>query len=201
MKDLNLHWENIFDTTEDCNLGWFEKDLEQTLKFFDLIKERKTVFISGVGTSTIVEKLLEKNYHLILNDISAKALDKIKTRVSSDTITYLAQNIATPLPCNTQCDIWFDRAVLHFLLDEKEIEQYFSNLKNTLLNKGYVLFAEFAHDGAPQCAGLELHRYTLDELSLRLGDEFQLITSENYNYINPAGDTRKYIYALFQKRV
>lgn len=201
MNTLTTHWDNIFNSTEDSSLGWFEKETQQTLKFFNTFKDQKTVFISGVGTSTIVEKLLERDYQLILNDLSQNALDKLEKRVQSDKAIYLCQNIATPLPQNTQCDIWFDRAVLHFLLKEEEIEQYFQNLKNTLNNGGYALFAEFALDGTPKCAGLELHRYSVKELVERLGEGFELIESENYNYINPAGDTRKYIYALFRKTV
>jgi hypothetical protein len=65
---------------------------------------------------------------------------------------------------------------------------------------GYVLLAEFAPDGAPKCAGLEVHSYGAKEMADRLGREFTLIKTERYPYINPVGDVRPYTYALFQRQ-
>lgn len=61
------------------------------------------------------------------------------------------------------------------------------------------MLAEFSKDGAPKCAGLELHRYTVDELKTRIGEAFTLVATEPYTYINPWGSPRPYIYALFRK--
>ena len=47
-------------------------------------------------------------------------------------------------------------------------------------NNGYVLLAEFSKTGALQCAGLELHRYSIEEMSFRLGNQFKLIEHEEF---------------------
>ena len=65
-------------------------------------------------------------------------------------------------------------------------------------NNGYVLLAEFSKTGALQCAGLELHRYSIEEMKFRLGDKFKLIEHEEYVFTNPFGDPRPYVYALFK---
>ena len=96
-------------------------------------------------------------------------------------------------------DVWIDRAVLHFLLDEEDIEGYFTNVRSVVKKGGHALFAEFSPSGAPKCAGLELHRYSLEELAARLGDGFELVDHFDRTYINPAGDPRPYIYALFKR--
>jgi len=50
----------------------------------------------------------------------------------------------------------------------------------------------------PRCAGLDLHLYSVEEMSARMRPEFELLRHEDYTYINPAGDPRPYIYALYR---
>lgn len=50
-----------------------------------------------------------------------------------------------------------------------------------------MLLAEVAPDGAPKCAGLEVHRYGAEEMADRPGPEFTLIRTEQYPYINQLG--------------
>lgn len=95
--------------------------------------------------------------------------------------------------------IWIDRAVLHFLTNKDDIAGYFKNIEITLKSGAYAMFAEFSKNGAPKCAGLPVHGYSLQELSERLGSSFKFKTSFDYTYINPYGDPRPYIYALFEK--
>jgi hypothetical protein len=90
--------------------------------------------------------------------------------------------------------------VLHFLLTEDDIAGYFRNLQSVLAPNGHVLLAEFAVHGAPKCAGLEVHRYSAEEMGKRLGPEFVLVKAEEFTFINPAGAPRPYVYALFRRR-
>jgi len=200
------HWNEIFSSNTDPELGWYESDVSQTLKFLDLIPEGEIaiVFLPGAGTSVLVDEILARGYEVILNDISDKALDKLKNRIgiNEDRLTWLHHDISKPLPGGIpQADIWIDRAVLHFLLEEAAIRGYFSNLRSAIRPGGYALLAEFSTTGAPKCAGLELHRYSVEEMTERMGAEFELITCEDYTYINPSGGPRPYIYALYQKKM
>lgn len=203
MATRNEHWNAIFSTKADPELGWYEKDVSQTLKFIDQIPqvESATVFLPGAGTSVLVDELLERRYKLILNDISDEALNKLRTRIGTNNkLTWLHHDISKPLPEGTPlADIWIDRAVLHFLLEEVDIQGYFVNLQSAIKPGGYALLAEFSTMGARKCAGLELHRYSIEELTRRMGSEFELVKHEDYTYINPVGDPRPYIYALYQK--
>ena len=61
------------------------------------------------------------------------------------------------------------------------------------------MFAEFSKTGAPKCAGLTLHRYSIEELSGNLDPSFKLVSDFEYTYINPFGDPRPYIYALYKR--
>jgi hypothetical protein len=203
MNTLNEHWNAIFATKCDCQLGWYEKDAAQTLKFIDQIPLSKsaTVFLPGAGTSVLVDELLARGHELILNDISDEALNKLRNRIGPHKrLTWLHHDISKPLPDGIpKADIWIDRAVLHFLLEEDDIQGYFANLQSATSLGGYALLAEFSTAGAPKCAGLELHRYSIEEMTERMGENSELVKHEKYTYINPFGDPRPYIYALYRK--
>lgn len=204
MKSKAKHWDKIFSKTEDTKLGWYEKDTSQTFKLLNEIPnwEKTTVFLPGAGTSILIEDLLSKGVKLILNDISEEALNLVRQRLQGDckNIEWLCQDIAKPIKKPIpQIDIWIDRAVLHFLTKEDDIKGYFENLKSALQIGGYALFAEFSMIGAKKCAGLKLHRYSIDELLKNLGSSFKIVSHFDYTYINPFGDPRPYIYALFKR--
>ncbi len=205
MPSNSEHWDSIFSGQEDSTLGWYEENACQTLELLEHVPgwENSTVFLPGAGTSVLVEELLSRGVeHLVANDISQKALDTVKDRLAGGdkNITWLCQDIAQPIPSSVPAiDIWIDRAVLHFLIDDGDITQYFRNLSSVLKPGGFALFAEFSTDGAAKCAGLSLHRYSAEELSDRLGPSFRMVAQQNYTYINPNGDPRPYIYALFKR--
>lgn len=203
MSTRTQHWNKIFSEKSDPELGWYEKDSSQTMKFLDEIPhiESATVFLPGAGTSVLVDELLTRGHKLILHDISDEALNKLKSRIGSDDrLIWLHHDISKPLPDDIpQAYIWIDRAVLHFLLNEEEIYGYFDNLRSAITQGGYALLAEFSTMGASKCAGLDLHRYSIEEMTKRMGPEFELVMHEDYTYINPFGDPRSYIYALYKK--
>ena len=204
MRSDSEHWDKIFKVSEDEKLGWFENDFSKTFELLNKISkfERKKCFLAGVGTSCLADELFAKKNEMVLNDISIEALNRVKKRVGrrSTDCEWLCHDLSTPLGTKSvEADIWIDRAVLHFLTEESGIEIYFNNLRSVIGEGGYALFAEFSKSGALKCAGLELHRYDVDELSSGLGESFELVSSFEHIYINPSGDPRPYIYALFKR--
>jgi EEF1A lysine methyltransferase 2 len=204
MGGIKEHWNNIFKLTQYEKLGWFESDFKQTLKFISKIDdlENKTIFIAGAGTTMLVDHLVGKCKKLILNDISNESLSIVRDRIGkvNQVIDWINVDISNPLPIeDEQIDIWIDRAVLHFLTEEHQIDGYFKNIKKLLKIGAYAIIAEFSKDGAPKCAGLEVHRYSVEELSKRCGTTFTLLEHEGYTFTNPNGDKRPYIYCLFIK--
>jgi hypothetical protein len=204
MKSNSAHWDRIFRKTADQKLGWYEHDLTQTFRLLDQVPQWKTstVFLPGAGTSQLVEALLEAGTQLVLNDISPVALDHVKQRLGeqADLIDWICQDMARPLGSYLPpVDLWIDRAMLHFLTAPEDIQGYFKNVQTSMKVGGHVLFAEFPPHGAPKCAGLDLHRYSLAELTERLGDGFLLVDHFDHTYMSPTGDPRPYIYALFKR--
>lgn len=204
MTSSPQHWDRIFSTIRDEELGWYEENAGAGLRLLQSIPglQKSTVFIAGNGTSRLTELLLNENCQVTVNDISQLAIDRLILRLGAkaDQVKYLCQDISHPLPAQLpRCRIWIDRAVLHFLLEEHEIDSYFQNLCHLVEPGGFALFAEFAPQGAPRCAGLDVHRYSASELAQRLCEDFELLEERNHNHITPSGGERPYVCALFRR--
>lgn len=197
------HWNAIFASKPEPELGWHESGTAQTWKFLSRIPhlEESTVFLAGAGTSVLAEELIAHCAQVVLNDISAAALERLRLNIGANAkVTWMHADISAPLRADCPAaDVWIDRAALHFLIEEPKIATYFDNLRKVLNPGGYALLAEFAPEGAPECAGLGVHRYSVEEMSRRLGLGFSLVTNEPYVFINPWGEPRPYTYALFQR--
>jgi SAM-dependent methyltransferase len=204
MKRLTQHWDDIFQKTNEEQLGWFENDFSQTLKFLNKIPDwqNSRIFVPGVGTSGLIDLLINSNAKLLLNDISPKALEitRNKYQQAKNSTQWICQDVSKNLPLESgSIDIWIDRAVLHFLIDDDDIRGYFRNVKKVVKPEGYALFAEFSKTGATKCAGLDVKRYSVQDLSKNLPGS-DLVATEEHTYKNPNGDDRPYIYALFKNK-
>ena len=205
MSERQKHWDQIFSKTLfDNSLGWYERHSTQTLNYLDRLDLAipSTIFISGAGTSVLPGDLLVRGHKLIINDVSEQAVQTLRKRIGPNgRATWLSSDLALPLPESlVPIDLWIDRAVLHFLLSEEDIQQYFNTVQSAVRSGGYVLLAQFSTKAVDRCAGLGVHRYSLEEMGDRLGGKFRLIEDEIHNYTAPGGASRPYLYALYQKR-
>lgn len=202
---LNELWNQTFSSKKDAELGWYESDLSPSLSLLnDMDLKGKTVFVAGAGTSQLVDELYDRGARLHLNDISAVALDQLKTRlgVASAGMRFevcdLGQKqngVDTP----NAFDLWIDRAVLHFLTDDVQVQNYFDRVRASLASGSYLLLAQFAPGGALRCNGLPVRHWSRDQLQSVLGADFKWIQGFDHTFINPKGEPRPYTYALFQR--
>ncbi|WP_053976813.1 class I SAM-dependent methyltransferase [Mangrovimonas xylaniphaga] len=207
MNHLKSHWDNVYDTKADPELGWYEPHPETTLQLIDKchLQPDASILAVGAGTSNLIDALVSSGYqNIIANDLSDVALSKLKARIKHEfnhDLNCITDDLTQPkaLLEQDQIDLWVDRAVLHFFLKEEEQATYFELIKKVVAKDGYVLIAVFALDGAEKCCGLPLQRYNTDMLQEKLGDEFQLLESMDYTFINPFGGERPYVYTLFKR--
>ncbi len=200
---IQEHWNAVFRGARDEELGWFESDVSPSLEFVDDmgLAEASVILLPGAGTSGLVDALLERGHHLVVNDISNEALERLQGRLGNRPgVSCLCQDISAPLPpILPPVDAWVDRAVLHFLLDNEALDGYFANLRRAVRPGGFAFFAEFAEHGATRCAGRDVRRYTASRLLEHLGPDFQLVRHEHRDYTSPTGGHRPYVYALFER--
>ncbi len=206
-KDYQSHWDQVYDKADICRLGWYEAAPEPSLR---LIREcglpRDAVLLNvGVGATTLVDELLAMGFHnLIVNDISPRALEKLKQRLGAEKekIHWVVDDLTRPraLPRIGPVDLWHDRAVLHFFTEKEEQNAYFNLLKKLVKPGGFVILAAFHLEGAAKCSGLSVHRYDQHMLAEKLGSGFELQRAFEHTYTMPSGDERKYIYTLFERK-
>lgn len=204
--DLKLHWNKTYERAEIDKLGWYEENPEPSLRLISKCDFDKNASLLNVGTgaSRLVDELLDEGYeHIIANDISASALDKLKLRLGEreNKIHWVVDDLIQPTQlCNLeQVDLWHDRAVLHFFSDKKEQDAYFDLLRKLVKKNGFVIIATFNLESATKCSGLPVFRYDKKLLQEKLGGDFELIEAFDYSYTMPKGETRKYIYTLFKR--
>ena len=207
--DFKTHWNSAYQKSPITNLGWYEENPAPSVELIEAcnLPKEALIFNAGAGATTLISELLAKGYeNIVVNDISAVALEALKSHLPSPmnaNIQYVEDDLTNPseLLKLKNVDLWHDRAVLHFFTEEKQQKAYFDLLKGALKPKGFVILAEFNLEGAKKCSGLDVFNYNEKMLQERLGTDFVLLKSFNHTYTQPSGNTREYVYTLFQKKI
>lgn len=208
MIDYKTHWDSVYSKSDATRLGWYEKTPQVSL---DLIKKcglnrDATLLDVGSGTTTLIQHLVQEGYsNLIATDISEIALKTARQKLSADEaerVRWIMDDITAPKQLQSigGVDIWHDRTVLHFLIEEKQQKGYLESLKGLVKNGGHVIIAVFSLGGAKKCSGLDVKNYNHTMISEFLGSEFELLEHLDYLYTMPFGDSRPYIYTHFQRQ-
>lgn len=205
--DLKDHWENTYKNGVVSGLGWYEKNPAPSLRLLQQCNLSKSDSIMDIGTgaSTFIDSLVAAGFNSITAvDISKTAIKRLKERLGREkasSINWIVEDITQPekILKSEKISLWHDRAMLHFLTDEKDRATYLSVLKKMLKGNGFAIISAFSLNGAPKCSGLNVKRYDQISLSLFLGEDFELIDHFDFLYSMPNGNTRPYIYTLFQK--
>lgn len=201
------YWNNVYAAKEINKLGWYEEVSEPSIRLISKCPFDKDdpVLDVGAGASTLIDYLLDQGYkNITAVDISEMALKKLRERLGEEKsrrVRWIADDITQPVHIDKLSDIalWHDRALLHFLLEEKEREMYLTVLKKVVRKGGFVIIATFSLTGAKKCSGLNVMNYDQRMLSDFLGEDFNLIDHFDYIYYTPSGEERPYIYTLFKK--
>lgn len=207
--DFKKHWNAAYQKSPVTNLGWYEENPTPSVELIEScnLPKEALIFNAGAGATTLISELLAKGYgNIVVNDISSVALSELKSQLPAPmnaTVQFVVDDLTNPseLLKIKNVDLWHDRAVLHFFTEEKQQKAYFDLLKGALKPKGFVILAEFNLEGAKKCSGLDVFNYNEAMLQERLGTDFVLLKSFNYTYTQPSGNTREYVYTLFQKKL
>ena len=84
-------------------------------------------------------------------------------------------------------ELWHDRAVFHFLVEERDRDRYIATLSDALAPGGRVIVATFADDGPEMCSGLPVRRYAAEDLAAALGTGFELVETRREAHVTPRG--------------
>lgn len=149
--DLKEHWEKIYNTRQFEETSWYQPKPEHSLEIIRSLglSPQANIIDIGGGNSFLADHLLElgyKNIHVL--DISAKALQDSQNRLGekAEKINWIESDITNFKP-DTSFELWHDRAAMHFLTEDKPVEDYLTVLKNSLKKGAYCLLSVFSENG------------------------------------------------------
>lgn len=207
MIDYKNHWDKVYSKNELNKLGWYEETPQPSLDLVNSCNLNKDAALLDVGSgaTTLIKNLLHDSYSNILAlDISQVALDRAKQLLTPDEaakVKWVVDDVTNPENLNQQgsIDLWHDRTVLHFLIDENHQKAYLETLKKVVRKDGFVIIAVFSLEGAKKCSGLDVKNYDHQMIEEFLGKDFKLLNHFPYIYKMPSGDLRPYVYTLFKR--
>jgi hypothetical protein len=133
-------------------------------------------------------------------DISGAALARARRRLEpqQDLVTWIETDVTAHWQV-PPVDIWHDRAVFHFLTDQRDRADYLDRLREHLKSSGSAVIATFALDGPAKCSGLPVMRYSPDSLGVELGSDFTLVDVQVEQHETPGGADQSFCFTRFRR--
>jgi ubiquinone/menaquinone biosynthesis C-methylase UbiE len=203
--DRKNHWDGVYASKKPNEVSWYQTRLDKSLELIHATGVAKNAGIIdlGGGASTLVDDLLGAGYtDLTALDISSAAIQAAQTRLGTrakDVTWLLADVTRISLPKHA-FDVWHDRAVFHFLTDAEDRRRYISAVDRAVKPGGHVIVATFGPNGPLKCSGLDIVRYTPEQLYGEFGSNYELRLSITENHLTPAGKPQEFIYCWCRKR-
>ena len=194
------HWDRIWRESDPTRLSWFQPRPETSLTFIERagLPAGARVLDVGGGASTLADNLLDLGYRPGVLDVSEEALARSRARLGArmGQVEWFHADVTRWNPPHTW-DLWHDRAVLHFLIDEEERRAYRATLLNALRPDGHLVLAVFGPEGPTTCSGLEVRRHSAEDLEALLGPEFQLQEQRTEEHLTPSGRAQRFLFCRF----
>ena len=197
------HWENIYSTKGLTEVSWYQEVPETSLELIKRVTKNKEASIIDVGGGDgyLVDELIQLGYNNItVLDISENAINKAKQRLGdvAKNIKWIISDILEFNP-SEKYDVWHDRALFHFLIEDSDIEKYKSLLQLNLKKNGHLILATFADNGPDKCSGLSVSKYSAKDHALKFKDYFTPLDSFKYDHITPFRTTQNFTVSVFKR--
>ncbi|MFD0982329.1 class I SAM-dependent methyltransferase [Tropicimonas aquimaris] len=201
------HWEEIYRSRAEDDLGWYEAEAALSLELIAAhAQPGEAIIDAGGGRSRLVDGLLSRGLGPVtVLDLSATALEGSRTRLGAraSEVEWIEADITEwqPTP-GRDWSIWHDRAVFHFLTEPADRALYVSAMRAALAPGGLAIMATFAEDGPERCAGLAVQRWSSQALAAELHriapERFALIDGRRHVHRTPSGVEQPYRITLLR---
>ena len=196
------HWDAAY-TAGDTTRGWYQSQATMSLHLIEStdLPATSSIVDVGSGASVLVDDLLAAGY----SDITCMDHSPIGLQVARDRlgdrardVDWIVADLLTWQPPRTY-DIWHDRAVLHFLLDEADIAAYRRTMLAGTHVGSWLVLGVFGPEGPQMCAGLPVRRYDDTGIDALLGGDFTRTERTVVDHVRPDGDTQQYLWTLARR--
>lgn len=165
------HWDAAYERLTAGGVSWYQPYATLSVELVITLGLAQTtpVIDVGGGASTFVDSLVGMGYSdLTVLDLSSTALEVAKNRLGpAAPVEWIHADMLTWSP-SRRYGLWHDRAVFHFLTNERDKTTYLDKLGSAITRPGYAVVATFAPDGPETCSGLAVARYSVEDLTERL---------------------------------
>jgi SAM-dependent methyltransferase len=196
------HWDAAY-AAGGTTRGWYQPHATMSMRLIEATGLSRSASIVDVGTgaSVFVDDLLAAGYtNITCLDHSPVGLRVAQQRLgpAADTVDWIVADLLTWEPDRTY-DLWHDRAVLHFLLDDDAVSAYRSTLFAGTHAGSWLVLGLFGPEGPPMCAGLPVRRYDDTAVDALLGNDFTRVERVVSDHVRPDGDTQQYLWTLARR--
>ena len=196
------HWDGVYGRRALNEVSWYQAEPTQSLELIRASGVGRDVSIIDVGggASFLVDRLLSEGYHdLTVLDISSEVLRKLRDRLgpNAEHVTLVQADVTGFRPTRRYA-LWHDRAVFHFLVDQRDRARYVTILKQALQVGGQAIVATFGPEGPERCSGLPIQRYAAASLAQTLGADFTPVESFLDVHHTPSGASQQFLFARFR---
>ena len=198
------HWQKVYEGKSPDQQSWYQARPDISLEWIGRVAhETPTRLVDvGGGASTLVDHLVAREgFQVTVADIAAPALKTSRQRLGerAEQVEWVVADLTEPVDFDGSFDIWHDRAVFHFLTDEKDRRVYRDNLERHVAPNGHAIIATFGPEGPDKCSGLPVRRYSAKSLARTLGDGWKLLESQDELHTTPWDGEQAFVYALFER--
>lgn len=195
------HWEGVYGQRDLAEVSWYEPLPATSLKLIEDcgLPRDAAILDVGAGASRLAGGLLNGGYtDVTVADFARAALDEAAAQVGSrsDEIDWAVADVREH-DFGRDFDLWHDRALFHFMVEQSDRDGYLNVLLRTLRRGGHLIIATFGPDGPSQCSGLPVSRYRIEDLSAELGAGFQLVSSHIQVHRTPSDREQQFLWAHF----
>ncbi|MBJ7458549.1 MAG: class I SAM-dependent methyltransferase [Thermoleophilaceae bacterium] len=188
------HWNAAYAGGDDA-VSWFQVEARTSLDLIESVTQPDASLIDvGGGSSRLVDGLIERGHKdLAVLDLADSALAISRERLgprAADVDWIVANLLDWESP--RSYDVWHDRAVLHFLTSDEQRHSYLAAMRTALRVGGHAVIGVFAADGPEQCSGLEVRRYSPEDLRALLGSDFEPVSSVRELHGTPGGNQQAF---------
>jgi SAM-dependent methyltransferase len=197
--DPRSHWQDVYAKHEPDEVSWYQLAPEPSLAWIERagLSPDAAILDAGGGTSVLAGELVRRGYtDVTVADISATAIERSRAQLGdlAERISWVEADLRYA-DLGRRYDLWHDRAVLHFMVDGEDRDNYLSVLRAAIRPGGHLIVATFGPDGPTSCSNLPVRRYDAEELSALLAGQFELLHSELLDHETPSGSTQQFLFA------
>jgi hypothetical protein len=196
------YWNNIHQTKKS-DVSWWQDEKDLWLDLLQHCSGSKTLgaIDVGAGSSYFIDALSTQNYSpLCVNDLSASALEEISNRFMQRHVELtVLQGDVCDLQLKNRVGLWHDRAVFHFLTDSASKAEYKNSLLRNTTNTADFIIATFSPEGPETCSGLQVQRWTAEDLARFFAPEFSLVFNEVRMHHTPWGGSQSFTVCVMHR--